>query len=377
MTKSQRKMYIFLFVLTVVTTLGFQGWRILINNFAVEIVKINGQEMGLLQSIREVPGFLALLVIYLLFIFTEHRLAALSVIILGIGVGLTGFFPCFLGLVFCTLLMSFGFHYYETLNQSLTLQYFDLKQAPLVMGKLKGLAALVNIITGVIVFGLAFWLNYKQMFLVLGGLTVLGGLWALVQDPSDKQLPPQHKKMILRKKYWLFYVLTLFAGARRQIFVAFAVFLLVKKFHYSILEISVLFVVNNVLNYYFSPILGKAINRFGERWILSLEYFSLIFIFLVYAFGENKWLIGIMYILDHIFFNFAIAIRSFFQKIADPKDIAPSMAVGFTINHIIAVIVPVVGGVLWMYDYRIPFIGGAIFSFISLCFVQLIKYKGE
>ncbi|WP_456325259.1 MFS transporter [Desulfonauticus submarinus] len=375
MSDSQRKMYVFLFVLTVVTTLGFQGWRTLLNNFAVEIVQINGQQMGILQSVREVPGFLALLVIYLLFLFKEHKLAALSVIVLGVGISLTGFFPSFYGLIFCTILMSFGFHYYETLNQSLTLQYFDLKQAPLVMGRLKGISSLVNIITGGFVFLLAFWLNYKQIFLVLGMLTIVGGVWAILQDPSDKNLPPQHKKMILRSKYWLFYVLTLLAGARRQIFIAFAVFLLVKKFHYSIFEISVLFVINNIINYYASPLLGKAINKFGERKILSLEYFSLIFIFCVYAFSNNKWIIGGMYILDHIFFNFAIAIRSFFQKIADPKDIAPSMAVGFTINHIVAVIIPALGGMLWMYDYKIPFIGGAVLSFISLCFVQLIRVK--
>jgi len=373
MSSPQRKMYIFLFVLTVVTTLGFQSWRTLINNFSVEVVHINGQQMGLLQSIRELPGFLALLVIYLLFIFKEHKLAALSVIILGIGVTITGYFPSVYGLIFSTLLMSFGFHYYETLNQSLTLQYFDQTQAPLIMGRLRGISSLVNIISGAMVFSLAFWLNYSQIFFFIGLLTVLGGIWAWFQDPEDKNLPCQNKKMILRKKYWLFYVLTLLAGARRQIFVAFAVFLLVKKFHYSIFETSILFVINNVLNYYVSPLLGKAINHFGERKVLTLEYSALIFIFTVYAFGHNKWIVGLMYILDHIFFNFAIAIRSYFQKIADPLDVAPSMAVGFTINHLVAVIIPVIGGLLWTYDYRLTFLGGAVFSLISLYFVQKIK----
>ena len=82
---------------------------------------------------------------------------------------------------------------------------------------------------------------------------------------------------------------------------------------------------------------------------------------------------GRLYILDHIFFNFAIAIRTYFQKVGDPRDIAPSMAVGFTINHIAAVFFPAVGGLLWVVDYRIPFIGGATMAVISLRAVQKIK----
>ena len=133
-----------------------------------------------------------------------------------------------------------------------------------------------------------------------------------------------------------------------------------------------LFVVNNAINYFLSPLIGKAIVRFGERKVLSAEYFSLIFIFIAYALVDSKMLVAVLYILDHIFFNFAIAIRTFFHKIGDHQDIAPSMAVGFTINHIGAVAFPVMGGLLWMIDYRIPFIIGALLSLISLSAVQLI-----
>jgi MFS family permease len=183
--------------------------------------------------------------------------------------------------------------------------------------------------------------------------------------------------MIFRKKYWLFYFLTFMGGARRQIFVAFAVFLLVKNFQFSIQEVTALFVVNNVINYFLSPLIGKSIIRFGERKVLSLEYGSLIFIFLGYAVVQSKIVLALLYILDHIFFNFAIAIRTYFQKVGDPQDIAPSMAMGFTINHIAAVFLPAVGGLLWMVDYRIPFVAGAAMSMISLLAVQMIRVKQE
>ena len=179
--------------------------------------------------------------------------------------------------------------------------------------------------------------------------------------------------MVFRKKYWLYYFLTFMAGARRQIFIAFAVFLLVKKFEYSLQEVTLLFVVNNAINFFLTPQIGKAIIRFGERKVLSLEYGTLIVVFLAYAYVESKWIVTILYILDHIVFNFSIAIRTYFQKIGDPRDIAPSMAVGFTINHIAAVIIPAIGGIVWMVDYKIPFIAGAVMSLISLSAVQLIK----
>ena len=156
------------------------------------------------------------------------------------------------------------------------------------------------------------------------------------------------------------------------VFMAFAVFLLVKKFHYTVQEVTLLFVVNNFINYFLSPLIGKSIIRFGERKVLSLEYGALVFIFLAYAVVEVRWVVAVLYILDHVFFNFAIAIRTYFQKVADPKDIAPSMAMGFTINHIAAVFLPAIGGMLWMVDYRIPFVAGAFLSLISFTAVQKI-----
>jgi len=366
------KMYIFLMILTIAAFSGLQGWRTIFNNFAVETAHLNGFNIGVIQSVREVPGFLALLVIYILLFISEHRLASLSIILLGVGIGMTGYLPTFQGVIFTTILMSFGFHYYETLNQSLTLQYFTTSEAPVVFGKLRSLAAITSIGIGVVIFFVVNFLTYKTIFLFAGVFVASLGFITVFMDPTKKDMPAQHKKMVFRKKYWLFYVLTFFAGARRQIFVAFSVFLLVKRFDYSVTTVTALFVFNNLINFFISPQIGKAVNRFGERKVLSLEYGSLIVIFLVYAFSDSKILVGIMYILDHIFFNFALAIRTFFQKMAAPGDIAPSMAVGFTINHIAAVILPVFGGILWIYNYKIPFIMGSILSLMSFAFVQLI-----
>ncbi len=374
-SSEQKPMVRFLTVLTVASMGGLQAWMILFNNFAVESAGLNGQEVGIIQSVREIPGFLALLAIFVMLVVREHRLSALSVVLLGVGTGLVGFFPSFSGLVVTTLIMSFGFHYFETTNQSLTLQNFDRVTAPIVFGKLRSIAAISSIGVAGFIFALDVAFGFKGMFLLIGTLVTVAGLWGFTQNPVREGLPLQHRKMIFRRKYSLFYFLTFMAGARRQIFIAFSLFLLVKVFGFSVREVTILFLINNTVNYFLSPLIGRAIVNFGERRVLSVEYLGLIFVFLAYAFSDSKWIVAFMYILDHILFNFAIAIRTYFQKIADPKDIAPSMAVGFTINHIAAVFLPVIGGLLWMVDYRIPFIAGAVFSLISLLAVQRISHS--
>ena len=368
-----RKMYIYLIVFTICATAGLQAWRTLFDNFAVTVIGLEGRHIGVIQSVREIPGLLTFLVIYLLLLVKEHRLSALSILLLGMGIGAAGYFPSFTGLMITTLVMSFGFHYYETTNQSLTLQYFGVNQSPIVFGKQRSMAAASNIGIGIFIFFVSPYMSYSAIYLFVGSLIVMAGLWGLLQQPSDPNITPQRKRMIFRKKYGLFYFLTFMAGARRQIFIAFAVFLLVKKFNFTVREITILFLVNNLINYFLSPFIGRCIVKYGERKVLSLEYFSLIFIFIGYAMVDQRWMIACLYVADHIFFNFAIAIRTYFQKVGDPRDIAPSMSVSFAINHIAAVCFPVIGGLLWTMDYRIPFFCGALFSAVSLAAVQRIR----
>ncbi len=370
-------MFLYLAVLSISSTIGLQAWLTLFNNFAVDLAGLDGSHIGVIQSLREVPGFLALLAVYIIMVLDEHRLSALSILVLGLGLALTGLFPSYPGLILTTLVSSFGLHYYETTNMSLTLQYFDEITSPWVFGKQRSYAAASSIALGLLIYALAFFLTFAQIYLLVGGLIMASAVWGYTQQPAKQTLVPQRKKMIFRKKYWLFYFLTFMAGARRQIYMAFSVLLMVQKFHYSIQEITILFVINNIFNYYLSPLIGKSIIRFGERRVLSLEYTSLFFIFMAYATTDFKWVVAVLYILDHIFFNFSIAIRTYFQKVGDPRDIAPSMAVGFTINHIAAVFLPAIGGFLWVMDYRIPFFGGAVMAVISLIAVQKIIVPGD
>lgn len=368
-----RRMLIFLIVLTAASQIGMQGWITLFNNFAVERAGFGGFEVGLVQSVREIPGFLSLLVVYVLLVLPEHRVAALAITALGVGVGLTGLFPSFWGLTLTTLVMSFGFHYFETLNMSLTLQYFDRSQAPLVFGRLRSVTGLTNIAVGLTVLLAARGFDFVGIYGMLGCVVVLAGLWALTRDPSHAGAPVQRKKMVLRRKYTLYYILTFLAGSRRQVFLAFAIFLLVQKFSMSLTEITGLFILNNAINVVANPLIGRAINRFGERALLTFEYVIVTLVCVAYAFSDSKLLVCSLYVLDQLVINFAMCITTYFQKIGDPADISPTMAAGFTINHIAAVVVPVLGGALWLWSSKLVFLCGAGLALCSLLATQFIR----
>jgi predicted MFS family arabinose efflux permease len=196
----------------------------------------------------------------------------------------------------------------------------------------------------------------------------------LLKNPANDQgLLPHQNKLVLRRKYWLYYILNFLSGARRQIFIVFAIFLLVEKYRLSVSTIAGIFVLNYALTYLTNRYISRAINVYGERVVLSLESASLFVLFLGYAFIENAWVAIILYVIDNIFFNFSIGLNTYLQKTADAGDLAQSTAVGYTINHISAVVIPLIGGSLWLLNWQLPFIIGACLTVVSLYFTQKIK----
>ena len=359
----------FLLLITAVAVpLSFATWQALLNNFAIERAAFGGAEMGILQSLREVPGFLAFLVVFLLFLCREQTIAYVSLLLLGVGTLVTGWFPSVVGLYVTTVVMSLGYHYFETVHSSLCLQWIDKDKAPELLGRVIAVGAFSSIV----VYGFI-WITFEllgidfSLVYFLGGCaTVVIGLvcWLLFQQFPVKV--KQNRQMVLRRRYWLYYALTFLSGARRQIFIVFAGFLMVEKFGFDVAMISILFLVNAVLNMLFAARLGRLIGNIGERQILIFEYVGLTIVFTAYAFVNNAGIAAGLYIIDHFFFALAIAIRTYFQKIADPADIAATAGVGFTINHIAAVILPVVLGFLWLISPSAVFLVGSAIAVLSM-----------
>ena len=365
----------FLVVASIAIPLGFAAWTALLNNFVIERAAFTGVEIGILQSLREVPGFLAFTAVFVLLVLREQTFAVISVALFGLGVALTGFFPFEYGLYFTAVLMSIGFHYFETVKQSLSLQWLSKEEAPRVLGKLIAVGSMASFVCYAAVWAaLSIEIDYVWIYLAAGG-GALAVAAVLASFPRFASKTPQRKSIVLRRRYWLYYGLTFLSGARRQIFVVFAGFLMVEKFGYSAQNIAALFLINHLFNWLFAERIGALIGRIGERRALTFEYIGLICVFTAYAFVDNAYLAAGLYVADHMFFALAIAIKTYLQKIADPADIASTAGVSFTINHIAAVVIPAVLGMVWIVSPAAVFLVGAAFAACSLSLSQNVPAR--
>jgi len=366
--KGWRNPEVLLIFMAAAMPLSFSTWMALLNNFSVEMADFTGREIGILQSLREIPGFMAFTAIFVLIILREQTFALISLLVLGIGVAISGYFPTVVGLYCTTVLMSIGFHYFETMQQALSLQWVKKDRTAMVMGRQLSAKSLSSLVMFGIVWAMLELLDveYRYVYLFGGALTIIAALFAWMAFPKFADAHPQTKKLILRKRYWLYYALTFMSGARRQIFTVFAGFLMVEKFGYDAATITLLFLLNHAINMVMAPKIGKLIGKWGERKALTFEYIGLFIVFVSYAFVESDKLAGALYVIDHLFFAMAIAIKTYFQKIADPADISSTAGVSFTINHIAAVFIPVAFGLLWLISPSAVFLAGAAMALVSL-----------
>ena len=361
-----------LVLMTVGMTLAFATWNAALNNFVVERAGFTGRDIGVLHAVREIPGFLAFLVVYLVIFIREQTLAILALMLLGLGTALVAELPMWWGLMATTLISSIGFHYYETVNQSLQLQWLPKGRAPIVLGRVLAAASGASLL----VYGsiaLAGWydlIDYRTVYMLGGGACACVALFAWIAYPQFRAPHAQGKRLVLRRRYWLYYALVFMAGARRQIFVVFAAFMMVEKFGFQLHEVTALFLINYIANMIAAPIIGRMIARFGERAALCVEYVGLTLVFAAYA-GVYflDWGVTValgLYVLDHLLFAMAFAQKTYFQKIADPADHASTAAVAFTINHIAAVALPAPLGLLWIYEPGLVYALASGMAMVSL-----------
>ncbi|QQA41676.1 MFS transporter [Pelagovum pacificum] len=372
-----------LFLMAMAQPIAFATWSSLLNNFVIEVADFDGQDIGWLHTVREIPGFLAIGVIALIMVIREQVLGIVALIMLGLATAVTAQFPSMGGILTITMLSSIGFHYFETVNQSLQLQWIDKLRAPQMLGFIMAAGSAATLVAYVLIVMTweTFELSYSFVYWVSGGFTALIALFCLFAYPQFEAPNPQLKTFVLRKRYWLYYALQFMSGARRQIFVVFAGFMMVERFGFQVHQVTALFLINLVANMILAPVLGRVVGRFGERFALVFEYVGLTIVFLayggIYAFGWGVVLASVLYVIDHIFFALALALKTYFQKIADPGDIAPTAAVAFTINHIAAVFLPALLGYLWLVSPGAVFVLAAGMAVTSLVLAMMVPRHPE
>ncbi len=357
--------------------LAFASWSALQYNFAHEMLSFTGREIGIQQSIREIPGFLSFAAVFFLFAMREQTFAMVSLLLLGLRTAATGYFPTATGFYITTFIGSVGFHYYEAMHQSLMLQWLPKKTAATIMGHILSVGGLAQLVAYALIFlaGNFFDLSYTTMFVVGGGVTMVFVGFMVSTFPQFPEGTPQTKSLIIRKRYWLYYSITFLAGARRQIFIVFASWMMVERFGYSFHDIAGLFFANAAIIMLTAPFIGRFIERVGDRNAMLVQYAGLCVVFTAYAFVTNPILAIALYILDHAFFAMEIAKKTYFQKIATPSDIAGTTGVAFTINHIAAVFIPVLFGLLWLVSPTAVFLSGTAMALCSIGLSLLVPHN--
>ena len=373
-----RSKLFFLILMSLAMVCAFSAWTALLNNFVVEHANFNGSDIGWLQAVREIPGFLSFLVIFVIIFIKEQKLAILSLVALGLGTAITSEFPTFYGLLITTFIGSLGFHYYETVKQSLELQWIAKHRAAETLGWLIAFSNLASLMVYllIILFWEIFNFDYPTLYWFFGGLTLLISAYLWVGFPQFQSPIRQKTQIILKSRYWLYYVLQFMAGARRQIFLVFAAFMMVERFGFEVHQVTALFLLNFLANIILAPLFGRFVAVYGERAALCLEYTGLFIVFMLYAgiytFHWGVVFAATLYVVDHFFFALALAQKTYFQKIADPEDIAPTAAVAFTINHIGAVFLPALLGYIWIIAPEAVFYFAAFLAALSFMLSLLI-----
>ena len=373
-----RRPIVLLFLMATALPVAFSTWAALLNNFVIEVADFDGSDIGWLHTVREIPGFFAIGVIAILMLMREQVLGLVSLVMLGVATAVTAQFPSMGGILTVTMLSSIGFHYYETVNQSLQLQWIQKDRAPQMIGWLMAVGSGATLLAYVLIVltWRAYDLSYDFVFMMSGGYCAIVAIFALFAYPQFEAPHPQRREIVLRKRYWLYYALQFMAGARRQIFMVFAGFMMVEKFGFKVHEITALYMINLIANIIIAPLMGRFVAIWGERRALLIEYAGLIAVFMAYGglywFGWGFVIASILYVLDHMFFALALALKTYFQKIADPGDIAPTAAVAFTINHIAAVFLPAGLGYLWLAAPSAVFVLAAMMAAVSFGLALLI-----
>ena len=373
-----KKVSVFTVTFSAITVyIGFYAWRVMFNNFAVEMFDASPTDVGLIQAAREIPGLLAFGAGALAVYFTESKVAAISIVTIGLGLLLCGMAPSLVVLGLATVFMSFGFHYFEPNNSSQLLMLSDPNELGRAQGKLLSWEAVAGLIGAGLVLLLTFFLDFRLTFYIIAAIVIAIGLYLTIALPSNRG-EQEKRKVRLKKKYWLYYTLSFLRGCRRHIFTTFAIFLLVKNHGLNITVISTIMLANSALTIFTNRMLGNLSDKLGERTVLVGCSFVLVFIFTGYAYVDYLPLLITFYFIDHVLFGSSIALKSYLRKMAPPEDLTNCLSFGMTANHITAVIIPIVGGILWVkFGHEVTFIAGAAIVFIDMLFALKVPRNGK
>jgi len=353
---------------------GFGAYFSTFNNFAVETLNLKPHQLGMLESLREMPGFLIVLVAALTMRVAEPILAAIALSLLAIGLGGYYVVDDIPSLILYSLIWSIGLHAWMPISPSMALSLADERSKGRRLGQLAAVGACGTICgMGLVLLG-GSMIGFRSIFIIAGLIVAAGAVSVsmISRDIGQKEKP----RLVMKRRYSLYYALVFLEGCRKQVFITFAIFALVRNYGTPLRVVAALMIINNVMNVLLAPKVGRLIDRIGERRVLIFCYSALIPVFIGYALVKQPPVLYVLYCLDNLFFLGSIGLTTYLHKIADPADVMPSLAMGVSVNHAAAVIVPVTGGLLWTkLGYPTTFFGGAAVVAISALTVLRMRIR--
>lgn len=344
-------------------------------NFLVDDLNIDAFHMGALESIREVPGLLSAFILGSVLHFPEPLLAGVSVMVFSLGIGGVSTVNSWAQVVLWSVIWSIGFHSWSPLSSSLTLGLSDLKKEGKRLGQINSVAAVAGMISmaSVMIFSSFLAMQYRLFFIAAGLLSAFGALMILRIPAANKT--PKRTLFVLKGRYSIYYLLNFLEGARRQIFLTFAPFTLVKVYGLDVTMIALLMFVSRVLTFLSSPYLGKLVDRIGARTMLTISYVLMIGDFLGYAYMRSVYVLFVLYVVNSILMIVSTISRTtYINEISSLADLTPSLAMGQTMDHIAAVILPLTGGIFWgIFGYQATFFIGAVVATCLLMTARKVK----
>ena len=347
-----------------------------LNNYLAEVHLLGAEARGWLELPRELPGFLIMFVAgAMLTVFRETQMAAAAMLLTAIGaIGLGYFAPTHAALVVFIIIWSLGDHIIFAVEGPIGLKLARGGQEGRRLGQFGGARNLGTILGVGVIFILARILGdrFSLFYAIAAGSALVAGVLYAGLDIGRGDTPS--RRLVFKKKYRLFYVISALFGIRKQIFLAFGAWVLVEIHGVSVSTIALLYFIAATLGVVLRPLLGEVIDWLGERTVLAADELLLLGICLTYAFaGEifsgNGVLFALYgaYILDIILFALRVARTTYLKKIVDdPADITPTISMGITIDHAVAMTLPILSGYIWeAYGFQWVFILAGAIAFVG------------
>lgn len=374
MRQSSRELILFA-VAAMMLGMAFSIMDSTFNNYLNEKFSLSGFQRSFLEFPRELPGFLVVFVSAALSFLCSRRLSVFAMLLGAAGALLIGFASSSYGvMVFWLFIYSMGQHLFmplaSTIGMELALEGQDGRR----LGQLNAIRNAAAVLGSFLVFlGFRYFgFTFEHIFAISAAFLVAAAV--LIYNMTPEKTSARRGYLQLHKEYKLYYALNVISGARKQLFITFAPWVLVKVFEQPVQIMATLFTIGGVIGILFQPLLGWAVDKLGERFVLSAE--AVVLIFVCFGYGFAKFLLPfhmaflvvcVCFLLDQMVFSVGMARATYMKKIAkEPGDIQPALSAAVTIDHVFSISAAIVGGLIWSaFGFQYVFLMGAVLAVIN------------